>query len=395
MLRHTIVLFFLFVVLYCGNVFADVKIVAMVNDELISSLDLERRVDINKFFYKVDGSTAKEIALNSLIDESVWRQEAKRLKLTVDEQEVVEFVKQFSIMKNLGNIDFKGYVAKQGLDYALCIQHFTSKLLWNKILMLKVIPYIIVSDKEVQDSNDSTISGNGLDTSLHIQEVIIPSDVGNETVISTVVDNLQSGMSIEDIRKNIPGVVFEEASINAKSVDADLGNRLLGAKVGDVIGPIKNEYGNLVIRLLHRSDISREFSSSSVDLRQIHLVADQLRKYSSQVGLLKARATCENFSDIAKELGLPNPSIFVAKVKDLSVKMQNVLQLCDVGKIVEVTDSNVIDIIMLCNVKKGKATDVIGDVNFIRQRLYMEKLAIQSEYFLSSLKKGFLIERYN
>ena len=395
MLNHTMRLFVLFVILYCGNVFADVKIVAMVNDELISSLDVEKRLDMNKLFYKIDGATAEEIALNSLIDESIWRQEAKKLKLTVAEQEVMEAVKQFLIMKNLGNVDFKSYVEKQGLDYTLCIQHLKSKLLWNKILMLKVIPYIIISDKEVQDSNDSTMSANGIDTFLHIQEIILPVGVGNETLINTIISNLQSGISIEDIKKNKEGLLFEEASINVKNIDVNLANKLLSSKVGDVIGPINNEYGDLIIKLLHRSDISREFSASDVDLRQIHLNGDQARKYSDQVNSLKTKATCENFSNIAKELELPDPLVFIAKVKDLSVKMQNVLQSCDVGKIVEITDNNIVDIIMLCNIKKGKANDIIDDVNFIKQRLYMEKLAIQSEYLLSNLKKSFLIERYN
>ena len=395
MFNHTIRLFVLFVILYCCDVFADVKILAMVNDELISSLDVEKRIDINKFFYKVDGTIAEEVALNSLIDESIWRQEAKKLKLTVDEQDLVESVKQFLIMKNLGNVDFKSYVEKQGLDYTLCIEHLKSKLLWNKILMLKVIPYIIISDKEVQDSNDSTMSVNGIDTFLHIQEVILPVGMGNETVINTIISDLQNGMNIEDIKKGKEGLLFEEANINVKNINVSLASKLLGAKVGDIIGPIKNEYGDLIIKLLHRSDISREFSASDVDLRQIHLNADQAKKYSDQINLVKTRATCKDFGDIAKELKLPDPLIFVAKVKDLSVKMQNVLQSADVGKIVEVTDNNIVDVIMLCDVKKGKANDIIDDVNFIKQRLYMEKLGMQSEYLLSNLRKSFLIEKYN
>ena len=395
MLNHIIRLFLLFSILYCGNVFADVKIVAMVNDELISSLDVEKRADINKFFYKINGPIAKEIALNSLIDESIWRQEAKKLKLTVNEQEVAEAIKQFLIMKNLGNVDFKSYVEKHGLDYTLCVQHLKSKLFWNKILLLKVIPYIMISDKEIQDNNDRTMSANGMDTSLHIQEIILPTGVGNEKLINTVISSLQSGAGIESIRKDIEGMLVEEANINVKNIDVNLANKLLSAKVGDIIGPIKNEYGDLIIKLLHRSDISREFSTSNVDLRQIHLDASQIKKYSSKIDLLKTKATCENFSSVAKELDLPNPLVFIAKVKDLSVKMQNVLQSSDIGKIVEVTDNNIVNIVMLCDVKKGKANGIIDDVDFVKQRLYMEKLAVQSEYLLSNLRKSFLIERYS
>ncbi|AAZ68825.1 ATP synthase F1 subcomplex epsilon subunit [Ehrlichia canis str. Jake] len=395
MFNHAVRLLILCVMLFSSTVFADVKIVAMVNDDLISNLDLEKRVAINKFFYKVDGSTAAEIALDALIDESIWRQEAKKLKITVTERDILEAVKQFLVMKNLGNIDFKSYVETQGLDYKMFMQHMKSKLLWNKILMLKVIPYIIISEKEIRDNRDCTVT-NGIDTSVHIQEIIVPASVSdNESIIDSIMSDLQNGVSVESIQANKKDVLVEEASINVKNIDVDLANKLLNVKVGDMIGPIKNQHGSFIIKLLHRADINREFASSSVNLKQIHLNVEEGKKYSSQISQLKTKATCENFNNIAKEFGLPEPFSFVMKVKDLSVKMQNMLQSCDVGKIVEVTDNNVVDVIMLCSVTKGKADDVIDNADFIKQRLYMEKLAMQSEYLLSSLKKNALIEKYN
>ncbi|ABD45164.1 surA domain protein [Ehrlichia chaffeensis str. Arkansas] len=395
MFNHAVRLLVLFIILYSSNVFASVKIVAMVNDELISNLDLEKRIAINKFFYKVEGNTAEEIALNALIDESIWRQEARKLKVTVTERDLLEAIKQFLVIKNLGNIDLKSYVEAQGLDYKLFVQHMKSKLLWNKILMLKIAPYIIISDKEVQDSRDNMV-GNGLDISVHIQEVMLPASMNdNESIISSIISELQSGVSVETIKANRKDVLFEEASVNVKNIDANLANKLLNAKIGDVIGPMKSEYGTLIIKLIHRSDINKEFANSNVDLRQMHLNIEQGKEYLDQISILKTKATCENFNSVAKELGLPEPLSFVIKVKDLSVKIQNVLQSCDVGKVVEVTDNNVVDVIMLCNVTKGKADDVVDNADFIKQRLYMEKLSMQSEYLLSTLKKNALIEKYN
>lgn len=392
MLNHTVRLLILFVILYSSNVFADIKIVAVVNDELISNLDLEKRVAINKFFYKVEGNAVKEIALNALIDESIWRQEAKKLKITVTEKDFLEAVKQFLVIKNLGNVDLKSYIEAQGLDYKLFVQHMKSKLLWNKILMLKVAPYIIISDKEVQDNRDHIT--NGVDVSVHIQEIILPASI-NDNIISDIISDLQNGVSTEVIKANNKDVLFEEASINVKNINADLANKLIQASVGDVVGPIKNEYGSLIVKLLHRSSINMEFANSNVDLKQVHLDAEQGKRYLEQIRVLKTKATCENFSYVVRELKLPEPLDFVVKVKDLSVKMQNVLQSCDVGKIVEVDDGQVVDIIMLCNITKGKADDDIGNTDFIKQRLYMEKLSMQSEYLLSSLKSNALIEKYN
>ena len=392
MLNYTVRLLILFVVLYSSNAFANIKVVAVVNDELISNLDLEKRVAINKFFYKVESNVAEEVALNALIDESIWRQEAKKLKITVTERDFLEAVKQFLVMKNLGNIDLKSYIETQGLDYKLFVQHMKSKLLWNKILMLKVAPYIIISDKEVQDNRDYIT--NGVDVSVHVQEVMLPASM-NDNTINNVISDLQNGVSTGVIKANNKDVLFEEASINVRNINADLANKLIQANIGDIIGPIKNEYGSLIIKLLHKSSINREFANSNVDLRQVHLNVEQGKRYLDQIRILKTKATCENFSDVVKDLELPEPLAFVVKVKDLSVKMQNVLQSCDVGKIVEVDDNQIIDVIMLCDITKSKADDDIGEADFIKQRLYMEKLSMQSEYLLSNLRNNALIEKYN
>ncbi|QLK52688.1 SurA N-terminal domain-containing protein [Ehrlichia ruminantium] len=400
MRNRTIGLFLLIFAFYCSNAFANVKMVAMVNGELISSLDLERYIAISKFFYHVDSDVAKDIALDSLIDEYIWKQEAEKLKVVVSEQEILDAVNQLFVMKGSNhkenhNNDFKSYTEQQGLDYDMLIQHVKSKLLWNKILMLKVVPYISVSNKEILDSQDTMLSPNGLNIFVHIQEIVLPVGLSDNNV-TDVIRSLHDGISIDNIKKRVEGLLFEETSINLKDIDIVLANQLLNAKVNDLIGPIKTEYGNLVIKLLNRFEINREFANSSVNLQQMYLDVQESKKYVDQISLLKTKAKCENFQNIAAELGLPKPLSFVAKVKDLSVKIQSNLQSLDIGSIVEVTNNDAVNIIMLCNVTKGKADDTsVSDVNMIKQKLYMEKLTIQSEYLLSTLKKSSLIEKYN
>ncbi|WP_243502809.1 SurA N-terminal domain-containing protein [Ehrlichia ruminantium] len=400
MRNRTIGLFLLIFAFYCSNAFANVKMVAMVNGELISSLDLERYIAISKFFYHVDSDVAKDIALDSLIDEYIWKQEAEKLKVVVSEQEILDAVNQLFVMKGSNhkenhNNDFKSYTEQQGLDYDMLIQHVKSKLLWNKILMLKVVPYISVSNKEILDSQDTMLSPNGLSIFVHIQEIVLPIGLSDNNV-TDVIRSLHDGISIDNIKKRVEGLLFEETSINLKDIDIVLANQLLNAKVNDVIGPIKTEYGNLIIKLLNRFEINREFANSSVNLQQMYLDVQESKKYVDQISLLKTKAKCENFQNIAAELGLPKPLSFVAKVKDLSVKIQSNLQSLDMGSIVEVTNNDAVNIIMLCNVTKGKADDTsVSDVNMIKQKLYMEKLTMQSEYLLSTLKKSSLIEKYN
>ncbi|QGR03003.1 peptidylprolyl isomerase [Ehrlichia ruminantium] len=400
MRNHTIGLFFLLLIFYCTNAFANVKIVATVNGELISSLDLEKRVAINKFFYNLSDDTSEKVALDSLIDEYIWKQEAEKLKITVSEQEVLAAVNQLFVMrgsnhKGNNSNDFKSYVEQQGLDYDMLIQHIKSKLMWNKILMLKVVPYINVSNKEIVDSQESILSPNGLDIFAHIQEVVLPVNMNDDHVTNNVINDLRDGVNIENIKNRVKGSLFEEISVNVQDIDVVLANQLLNAKVGDVIGPVKTEYGNLIIKLLDKFEIGKEFANSDVDLWQIYLGAQESKKYFDQVSVLKTKAKCENFHNLAVELGLPAPSSFVTKVKDLSVKIQNKLQSLNVGGIVEVPNGDAVNIIMLCNVTKGKAGDSVSDINMIKQKLYMEKLEMQSEYLLSTMKKNSLIEKYN
>ena len=268
--------------------------------------------------------------------------------------------------------------------------------MWNKILMLKVVPYISISNKEVIDNQDSILSPSRLNIFLHIQEVVFPVGVGSDNIIKDIISNLHDGVSVEDVKKRVKGLLFEEISVNVKDIDVVLANQLLNAKIGDVIGPIKTEYGSLVIKLLNRFEINNEFANSNVDLRQVYLDIQGTKKYADQIALLKTRAKCENFQDIAAELGLPSPSSFSTKVKDLSVKIQSKLQSIDIGSVIEIASDDVVNVIMLCNITKGNPDDPsVSDTNMIKQKLYVEKVEMQSEYLLSSMKKNALIEKYN
>ena len=137
----------------------EVTIVAKVNNEIITSIDLENRLRMALDLSKLPNNEEikerlKPRVLESLINEELKIQEANRLGIFVSNQEVTDQInrleKRLKIEKNSLLLSYK----EKEISEITILNQIRSQLLWEKLIYNIIIKNISVSEKKITETFD-------------------------------------------------------------------------------------------------------------------------------------------------------------------------------------------------------------------------------------------------
>lgn len=190
------ILILLLIVLPLRLLATEIEIVADVNGEPISNLDIERRINfINSLLgtQKINQKEVKSQILRQLIDEIIIVSEAQKMNIELSNEELNNAVTLFltqSLKLKADEVD--QYVKKHNIDLNTLKKQVKCQLLWNKIIEVGVVPLINISDQEVDDARKQKEKSDYLIT---FQEFIIPDQKIAEDLVKNyvpvIIQNLQ------------------------------------------------------------------------------------------------------------------------------------------------------------------------------------------------------------
>jgi peptidyl-prolyl cis-trans isomerase SurA len=129
------------------------RIVAQVNREIITLSELENQIknlpQSQKDAITSQGGDIQREVLKLLIEQELVNQDAKRQGIMVSEQEIDEAVKSIMEENKLNAEQFKTSLAKSGTNLVAFRSGLRMELLKNKILGLRLMSRIVVTDVEI------------------------------------------------------------------------------------------------------------------------------------------------------------------------------------------------------------------------------------------------------
>ncbi len=139
---------------------------AVVNDEVISVLDLAMRVRLAIVGAGVQDSP--EIrrrltpqVLRGLVDERLQMQEAERLDISVSDDQVARALEQISEQNNMSEGQFLSMLRNRGIIPTTLIDQIRAQIAWESIIQRRLRPTIEISDEEVQAVVDRLAARQG------------------------------------------------------------------------------------------------------------------------------------------------------------------------------------------------------------------------------------------
>lgn len=232
---------------------SDFKVVAKVNDKIITQYDLENYTNMLNTYFKtsqnMNYNNLQNEVLNQLIDDTLKQETIEKEKIILDEDEFKYFLKTFEEKNNIKDHNY---------NEELYLKTVKTNFLWFKLIDQKIKPSVSVNDSEVNDSLEYLVD-NPIRTRYNISQIVIydrqNSDANNianklynEIKSNNNFEKLAEKFSQDESSKKNAGYVgwVDEMEINEQIYEA-----IKNLKVGNTTKPIYFESGNyyLIIKL--------------------------------------------------------------------------------------------------------------------------------------------------
>lgn len=229
----------------------DVKIIAVVNGEMISSTDIEERTKAFVMNTRIpfNAETKKMIiakVIQSAIDEKLKLQEAERQGIEISDKEIDASIQNFEQNNNIPAGQLKSLLAKEGVSMKVFREQMKSDLAWIRVIRRQLMAAGNITDKEIEESINQSAK-DMMTPKYMVSEIVIKKE--NAKNLGDLVANLR-----RDPRFELYAAQFSESPsasnggnlgwLNKGQLAEPLDNKVLAMKEGEVSDPIQigNEF---------------------------------------------------------------------------------------------------------------------------------------------------------
>lgn len=198
---------------------------AVVNDDIISVLDLAMRVQLAVVAAGMQDTpeVRRRITpqvLNGLIDERLQLQEAKRLDISIDDEQVAGALALIAGQNNMSEGQFLSMLRNRGIIPTTLIDQIRAQIAWQTVVQRRIRPNVVIAPEEV-DEVAGRLSARRGSIERRVAEIFIPVESAakeNEALANAnrLLVELQSGA-------NFSGLARQFSQSGTASLGGDLG----------------------------------------------------------------------------------------------------------------------------------------------------------------------------
>ncbi|MBI2785936.1 MAG: peptidylprolyl isomerase [Legionella longbeachae] len=270
------------------------KVVAVVNNGVITSSELDKQVELSKkqilaqkMQLPADSVLRKQV-LQHMIDVNVQLQMAKQHGLTIDDLELNKAIERIATMNHATLTQLREEIIKQGMTWNEYRENIRKEMLLSQLQQKAVGKDALVTNEQVERYLKT--EGGFVDRSsltYHLQNIVIPL---SEEPTSDQVKKAKSRaeLLLKKIKKgdDFSRLAIENSSGEFALEGGDLGDRHLAElpelfakevmtmKVGQVVGPLRAGNGFQLIKLVSIGGENQHHVVTTTHVRHILLKTD-------------------------------------------------------------------------------------------------------------------------
>lgn len=283
-----------------GSVVVD-RVVAVVNDEVITMSDLQREQQ-----KRADGKDER-VVLEDMIDRKLQMVAAKRNGLDATEREVNEAVADIMKRNNLDKAQFETALAREGLTFDQYRVELREQMALSRLANKYVRTGVAVEEAEVRTYYDRNHAQFSLPEEMRVRHLLVkvppgatPAQVaGAQERAGALMARLQAG---EDFIR----LIREAGEGPTAAQDGDLGFLQLGQaipeideaakrlKPGEYAGPLRTDDGFQIIRLEEVRTPVRPFERVKEEITRLLFEQKMENTYRTFLQSLRSESHIEN-----------------------------------------------------------------------------------------------------
>ena len=169
------------------------RVVAVVNDEPITAYDVKQRGRLLKLLggQRGSNSTLEKEALQELIDDTIKKQEARRLRVAISKQQIDAAIQRMAKQSSGSTANLRSRLGKAGVEFDTLSKQVEAQLAWNGVVRQRFSRRVKVDDSDVERRFEQLRKNPGKSRRFYVlQQIILPFDKGasRELVYSRVVE---------------------------------------------------------------------------------------------------------------------------------------------------------------------------------------------------------------
>jgi peptidyl-prolyl cis-trans isomerase SurA len=392
---------------------AQQRIVAVVNDDVISAQDLNDRLQLVTLSSGIpDSDEARERlapqVLRSLIEETLQLQEAERLDITVEDAEIQRALANIAERNRMTVEAMQRFFAQKGINLATLLDQVRAQIAWVKVVNRQIVPRVTVTVDQLDMAVEEARRNEGEPEYL-LSEIVLPVDSPAQAQVvaqdaARLVQTLREGASFESLARQVSAAASAENAgdvgwIRGSAIPPELRDTLESMREGEISEPISSPVGYYIFLLRDRR-ISQTAAGSTgeieVDLAQILLPVDgraTLEAARGRAAQLRERlGDCAAMADTAAELNAPESGrLGWLRVGDLPPGLRQAASSLPVGQVsAPLEGPGGIHLLMVCDRHNPAAESPQREQ--IAEQLQRERVDRLARRYLRDLRKDAFVE---
>ncbi|MCX7856549.1 MAG: peptidyl-prolyl cis-trans isomerase [Deltaproteobacteria bacterium] len=274
------------------------RIVAVVNDDIITLKEVEKFVHVDKknTFKSVQdylfGLQLRE-KLDIFIENTLIKQQAKKLKIDVSEKELEHVVESIKKQNLITDEELKEQLKKENISYEEFLNGIKTTLLRNKVLARVITPEMNLNEKVLKEYYDTHVE-EFTEEEIHVYQIFISGMRNDAKEIATQVhQSIGRGMPFEELAKiysDDPSGKYggDIGFIKKSELIPELRDALKDLKKGEYTGVVQSRYGFHILKLIDRKKGEKvPFESVREEIQKKLIIEESEKRYKEYIEKLK------------------------------------------------------------------------------------------------------------
>lgn len=333
----------------------DLRIAAVVNDEVISVYDLVNRTRLAVISTGLPDTaeTRRRLqpqVLRGLIDERIQAQEAAKQNISATEEDMASAIAKIEQNNRMPPGGLEIAIKNSGIENSTVMAQIRANVLWQKLVARKLRSTLQVGEDEIDEQMARLQAAQG-STELLLGEIFLSVDAPEQDddvrqTAQGLADQLRQGVNFPDMARQFSQSASAATGgdigwVESGTLDDDIQKAVNEIQPGQITDPIRSVAGYYIYALRQR----RTMAAASADDAKVSLVQLLLplergaseSEIGSQMALAETvRETvsgCADLGRVAKELGVPPPTDpQELRIGDLAPRIREVVTPLKVGE---------------------------------------------------------------
>jgi len=250
---------------------SQISVIATVDNQIITNLDLNRRYSffVKTSRIKISSKAEKNFILqqltHKLIEEKLQFIEAKNLKIELSNAELQKALEEIASLQSKSDSQIKQEFKRKKIPYQEYQNQIKSQLLWKKIVNKTIAPTIKITDLEIAEMlelkkiDDKKIS-------LNLAEIFIPfknktEEENSEKLAQKLVEEIKEGNNFKNIARQFSQSASSEFDgqigwVDLLSIDSKIQKEIKNLKINEISKEIKLQDGYYIFKIIDKKTSS-------------------------------------------------------------------------------------------------------------------------------------------